>query len=52
MTEIIDASKFSGRPMEITSLSDTDPMLAHLPSDAIILAIEGARESLPLASKL
>ena len=52
MTEIIDASKFSGRPMEITALLDTDPMLAHLPSDAIILAIEGARESLPLASKL
>ena len=52
MTEIIDASKFSGRPMEITSLSETDPMLAHLPSDAIILAIEGARECLPLAAKL
>tara|TARA_B110000438_G_scaffold136895_1_gene132282 strand:+ start:3066 stop:3551 length:486 start_codon:yes stop_codon:yes gene_type:complete len=52
VTEIIDASKFSGRPMEITALLDTDPMLAHLPSDAVILTIEGARESLPLASKL
>ena len=38
--------------MEITSLTDTDPMLAHLPSDAVILTIEGARESLTLASKL
>jgi len=52
VSEIIDASKFSGRPMDIAALSETDPMLAHLPEDAIILTIEEARESLPLASKL
>lgn len=52
MSEIIDASKFSGRPMEISSLSQTDPMLQHLPRDAIIMTIEGARESFPLAVKL
>ena len=52
MTEIIDTPKFSGRPMDVCFLSEADPMLAHLPEDAIILTIEEARDSLPLASKL
>ena len=52
VTEIIDTPKFSGRPMDVCFLSESDPMLAHLPEDATILTIEEARESLPLVSKL
>lgn len=47
MTEVIDEAFFSGRPMDITSISEGDPSLIHLPLDARLVNIEEARESLP-----